>query len=806
MGLLSYEIRKLFYQRTLLCILVFLLALNGFSFWNTQQKERAELIAVLPTYKQVLSECQEKDIASALQDLQQYQEDLNRQGSIRQWEQMGDEDMLNDLRETRPDLFDNWKPKYSGDIGVDSIAVSQVISQLSYLQNYEANVTKIQEQSRQLLNSHLFGNVDGFSHRNILKTAEDFRRLYQLPLKLDMDLGVVQAVRSGLTDVILMAGILLLALGLIVKEKNSGVLQLVRPTRYGRGRTLLAKLGLLTLGTTVYTILLCGINFAIAGGTFGFGDLNRYVQSINSFSNMEIVLKVWEYFALYLLSKVVVAIAVAAVIFAVLCAARNTITAYVILAVWLGGSYLLYTFVPANAYFNLPKYLNVFMFLNTGTVIKNYLNLNIFSFPVSLRILALILTILALGAAIAAAYFFYCRRGILSGKGFLVRVWERICGRFGRKRYSIHLFFHESYKLWIGQKGILAVVLLAAVLLYSSGGYNPSISDPDEAMYYQTVSLHSGPITEEPKRYVEQVLGEEKQVQQELDQAAEALAAEKITQEDYDAIVARKEGLESSKAYFQSYLKRYNELSEIMNRTGIEPEFIVDRSYVILFATVTDFVTDRYFGYANSFLLLFSAVTLGCAGMFCYENKRGSKKVLISTVNGRKRLIRNKLYVCLSYSVLCLIVSNAIYLYNIVDSFHVKLRDIPLQSIRGFENLPWRLSTYQALALQFGFQLLALLAVVMIVLVISEKSENFLTSLFISVVLMIVPLVLYSFGLESAQYISFYLPFLVYPWLQMESRTLVLILFALLWLCVFAAGLWYLHRRYRELNKRRMRS
>lgn len=90
----------------------------------------------------------------------------------------------------------------------------------------------------------------------------------------------------------------------------------------------------------------------------------------------------------------------------------------------------------------------------------------------------------------------------------------------------------------------------------------------------------------------------------------------------------------------------------------------------------------------------------------------------------------------------------------------------------------------------------------MIILVLSEFSGSYLNTVFFASVVLILPIILYSFGLEPAKYASCYLPFVFYPMLQSDARWILLPAVAIGELLLFLLCLFLLQRRYRISGKR----
>ena len=106
---------------------------------------------------------------------------------------------------------------------------------------------------------------------NIELTASVYAGLGDTPIDYYPQKGLYTAISYAFTDLILLAGMLLLALLLVRQERDSGLLGLVRSLPGGRLKTALAKLAAFGASLLAVLALLYGVNLVYCGASFGLG-------------------------------------------------------------------------------------------------------------------------------------------------------------------------------------------------------------------------------------------------------------------------------------------------------------------------------------------------------------------------------------------------------------------------------------------------------------------------------------------------------------------------------------------------------
>ncbi|MGX8698447.1 MAG: hypothetical protein ACSW8F_00775 [bacterium] len=483
---------------------------------------------------------------------------------------------------------------------------ADMIEDAAHIAGYGAYLEKVQKQAELQSKTSLFGAEGSFSRRNLEKTAADFLPMLGTRVSFGNNRGIEKWLSYELGDYFGLVGIVLFVLGFL-EERKMGLWPVVRATKGGRLRLGLVRVGLLLLASALCAFLFSGLNLllslALNGGWEGLG---RSLQSVKSFRTCTIQITIsqwlWQYFAVKTLSGFTVGL----LLWGLLGTLANPQFSLSVLGVTLAAEYALYALLPVQSAFNILKYVNLFALIRTSSIYVDYLNVNLFGWPVGNRALALTLlpTLMALGGLWALGNQTLRRpegnRDILSALSQLVnRALDAL-------RRHLRLGGWEWYKALVYEYGaaLLVLVFVASGSL-SFGGY--VVEDPD-AWYRAYLADAAGPIGAETEDYLRRA----------RQSAAESGEADALLRA-LDRLEARMETLKARAA-----------------AGGYAPWLTDDRELRADFGK--DSVDRQRLNAAAA--LLFTALLT--AGLLAYENEAGVTSLLRATKNGRRTLWRCK--------------------------------------------------------------------------------------------------------------------------------------------------------------------
>lgn len=520
---------------------------------------------------------------------------------------------------------------------------------------------QVEERSQKLLEFSIFSKEDGFSQRNIEKTSRDFAKLEGVEAVPVDGTGLLRVQDFFLTDLFAILAVCLFAFQSFGKEGRSGMQKLLNTTLYGRGRLRLRQLAVLSLCTAVYMLLLYGSNLWQTGTFLGFPDLGAEIHGIREFRNIPFPCTVGEYLIFSLVWKVAAALAVSFLFYAVVYKLNGANGAWLLLGGGTVVSFLLWFYLPPSPVIKIFRYLNVIGIFDTGEILGNYQNLNLFSYPVELRITAgavLLLSVLAGGTVVVLGHPSQLTLRFGTGKELLP------------SRYKKGIFFNECYKNLGLQKGWILLLLLLAYTVHTgrtTAAQEEYLSAEDYA-YEQLAKDFTGRGGED----LEQMLAGLSE-REEFTDSAEAKAARKILGQGRSVLDCGSE----------------------------DARFVSERSWSKIFF---DQQTEL-----KNFGIFLICTTLSASGLFYLEEKSRMRQLLCSAA-GRKSVYWSKFGVICGESVLYA----AILWLGTYSSLLKKYEDLEgggwsSYSIPAFQDFPVEISILGMLVLFFLQRLISAL-------------------------------------------------------------------------------------------------
>ena len=314
-------------------------------------------------------------------------------------------------------------------------------------------VDEVEERSQNLLSFSIFSREGSFSKRNIEKTAEDFEGMRGVEAGPQDGTGLERMQNFPLTDVLLLVVIGMLSFQTFGLEGRSGMQKLLNTTVRGGRKLRLVKITTAGICIILYALALYGSNMWQTGTFVGLPDAGAEIHGIMEFRNIPFPCTAGEYLLLTLLWKAVAACAVGMLFQAVIYRMNGAKAAWIILGVGTALSFLCWFYLPANPVMKIFRYLNLIGIFDTGEIIGNYQNLNLFTYPVELRIAAVVLAVLVLILCAGMTV-------LLPPSEF--RMPERRRKRTVRRKSRDSIFFYECYKNLSKQK----VWLIFTILLF----------------------------------------------------------------------------------------------------------------------------------------------------------------------------------------------------------------------------------------------------------------------------------------------------------------------------------------------------
>ena len=733
MSLLTAELRKVWGNRVFPMLLAVLAATNLLLLWiGTRPTDNQPPAGCYQAVGEELSGMSMEEKGVFLHDKLTEYESILRINYYYQQLAYGNV-YLQSYREDNADLFDRYEQEYldksytlyTGSLNTDYALFTQLCSEYDTVAAYPEFLDSVQTKAGQLAGISIFQNdASGYDLKNIDLTAQIYAGLGETVIDYYPQKGLYTALSYAFTDLILLAGMLVLALLLVRQERDSGLLSLIRSLPGGRLQTALAKLGAFALSLLAVLALLYGVNLAYCGASFGLGPLTRTIQSVPALMRCTVQITVGQYLFRFLLAKWAGALVMGLWVMLAALVARRVAVGW---AAALAGPLVMFGIratIPATSRLNVIKYANLASLLQTNELLGNYRNLYWFGSPIGLPLVEWTAAILY-GVALGFGFCWVFARAQLlpaAKRGFV----------FGlrHKTRATSVYKEEARKLLLINGAALVLVAFVGFGIYQ-GVTAESHIGADEIYYAYYMKHISGPFTQETYDW----LKEQSEEFAPMLKAQQKIAAGELSG---DAMIA-----------FSALQQKYSIYSQIINQNinGYLKDhpgawLVYESGYRELFGfTGQADVQDT--------LLAGLACALCFSGLFSIERQGGMETILCTTPLGRKRTVRAKLAVSAGAAVLIAAASCLPHLIQVLRDYGLPALLAPAMSISEFDSLPDVVTLSDVLLFWLLCRVAACLCMGAITLTLGQVFGNLLPALFVSAAGYCLPALLSLSGMEG---------------------------------------------------------
>ncbi len=756
MQLLKYEFSKLLHKKIIFFILVLLFIFNIFLFVKSQ-KDGVYYFDNTLEYQTIVSRYSDVEPNKALSELGEIQNNYRNLSRILYERSIGVDEavikhnvqLILDLY-AEPITYDEFIHKYAymidheAELKATSAAIDELIEQIKTILSFPEFINSMEEKAENMKSVSIFAKKDSFAYRNIQKTVHDFNDLKQLPLSLGQEDGILSLSRFTLTDYFLLAIILLLSVFLFVEERETGLLPILKSTKFGRLKLAGTKFMVLIWCTLFLSAIFYISNYLAAKESYGFGDTGRYLQSMANFRDAHIPLTVSQYLALLLLIKLFTLILYAVVTSLLFTIISNTKLAFIIIGGMLTLSYLAYTFIYPSSYLNPLKYLNFFSFLDSYRMLAHYNNLNLFGYPISRLNSSLSLMLILMAICLITYLWIFSKSGSKSSSINLIFLKKKNLDYLSRG--SVYLLRHELFKVLFSNKGLL--LLLVALLL---GLINLDRSElfytEDQYTYESYAQQLAGKLNADKAAFLKDEQQRFDNISGDMNTLIEQYSNKEISKDDYQQGTY---ALTTFSKFYQSFQKakeQYEALDTLQGEKDISLHFIstIPSSYIF-----DDASRDLLLA------LLYSVFLILClSNLFCAEYKNGMIKLIRSTKNGRSKLFFNKCSLAYAMATILMFLFYTPIYITLAERYHFTDWSAPIQSVLKYKDFPLEVSIIQFFLLVGVVQLITAFAMVSALLLIAQLLKKQTLTILIGLLVLSVPVIFRYLAPKSFRRFSF---------------------------------------------------
>lgn len=744
MKLFIYELKKVLNKRIFLVVVALCLVINGFLLYSSQNTEENNLrLTYSDEYGEMLDEYSSMPLDKAKKQVEDELLAYEISGRLESLAQADNEELiesytyeLEEYRKSNPEAYKKavemsesgeesfWKNSFLYDIS----------QQIEYINSYPDFISEMYDRAKAQSASSIFGDENSFSYKNLYKTAEDYSGLKDTKLSLVNSDSLTATVKYGLTDFFVIAVVLLICIYLFGYEREKGLYSLIRCTKFGRLKTIIAKLAVLFALSAFVSVLFISADFIVNTFLYGSTDLSVNVQSISEFRNCTLSVTAGQFLLLFVLAKIIGIFVISSLLALVFICFSSSAAMYLTGLGAVGAEYLLYSLIGQNSFLNLLKYINIFYILDGGEFFGSYLNLNIFSnavtsVPIVLAVFGIVFILCAVFSCIV-----FCKRNQQKKTNVFSKLFEKIKSKFFRINGSTSVLMGEIFKFTVQNKMALVLILLVLFAVVSSfGTMRYPYSEVSDADYKAYMEYLEGDITSEKESYIAEQQEYFDGLRQRLDEIAENSELSDSTKQAMSKSI---ENILNSKGVaFERVSEQYSRLLEL-KESGVNARFIDENIY-------STFVSSKTREW-NDFALLCLVLLIAVPYVFSVEYKNGMINLIRPTRNGKTKLFVRKIAVLLLFTLLLFIAVYLPYLIRFVSTYGTNSFATPIVCI--FENLQGSaFSVMGAMLVNLFCSLLLALAVVSIITALSIITESNMFTMVLSTVLIIIPcLAVYS--------------------------------------------------------------
>lgn len=732
------ELRRILTDKRFLLVLLAIVVLNGIllytdmkpddetAAYNVRQygenykEDLAELLSQLET------QYGEMDIEEAQARLSsfcsQYEEERNRfqETAFAEWDGTGD------------------IPDYDSTLTVEEHRYRAVIGSLynayQYLLKYKDDIQQILDRAdEQMENKNIFAE-DSFAGRNIKKTKADFEKILDVEPEYGSQDAFEAVCNYNISDFIMLLSVMA-AVIVILDERKKGLWEFVYSMPGGREKLSLIRIAVMAVVSFLSAGIIYGENILLAGLYHGgYGDVTRPIQSMEICEKVVMKVSVLQYLLLSFFWKFFILFFVGLFLLVLVLTMRSHIQVFFIFAVLMVGEYTAYRFIDTHSRFAILKYVNIFAWMDSEWCVRNYLNLNLFGYPVGLYQMMCIVPVVLFGLVSMAM--------VLSGRIYpfairqnrMKKVWVQLTAKLKLYRHG-NMLLTELYKQFFVQKMWIIVVLAVIAGCYY---YDDSevYYDYQGTLYNAYMEMLAGDVTQEKLDYLQE---ETVLWQEQWEQQQELLLSDHLTLSEQQLI--------------ESKMKQFQEAEECTQELFHEAERLLGKKEA---KAAVQFVNETgYYHYIGDFsrernnrdgLLMLTLAVLLASVLFAGENAQNSKPLIHSTRNGRGKFRMCK-YVTLLIEEILIFVPIVLSAYLTVDAkYGISQGEASVYSLSFLDGFFIDISIRMSVVLYLFLMFILLYLVMLFITLISERMRNVMASMVVCMAVAVLPAALYYMG------------------------------------------------------------
>lgn len=591
-----------------------------------------------------------------------------------------------------------------------------------YLENISFNAEAISDFS-------LFSENNDYQIKSVKKIVNAYEKVKNVNPQYGNYVAIEKVTSLGFSDVIVILIVLQCVIVLMNLDRSYGMLMLLKSCRKGRTKLSFGKIGALLLATFLIQVIAFGVRFVTCVLALGCGNLMMPVQSVPAFYESVLPMNILTYLVVFVFLKTLAIFSFGLFIFILSILFINNGILYAVTGITLSVSMITNLRIQWDYAIALLKIMSPVTLINVRSFTSKYYNVNLLGEPFNV----LMVEIIVIGIYIVLFT-------LLAVKLFNTKLLFYIdVTRFKKKaqyknRKPVGMLVMEYKKLLIKNKGLLLLIILCMIQGALLNGVDTSI-EGNEKYYSNYMSELQGEQSGKTEEYIEKEKKYYKEVEWKYKEKQEQFLNGQIG--DTALMIAEDQYQLNMMPYdsFKKVLGQRKYLNQLEKNVGIRGWYVNDLGIKYLIYPEKKY--PEKISWIFMFLIMIILVVL-CMG---YEEQTGMKKLSDTTLYGGKKLLKKKIWVCITISLIVFLISNLPFLILIIHSYDFGGVIAPVNSL--IELKDWvPIPIWAMLILFYMIKLLLVIAATIVVMVISRKVSGVIKKLAISIVVLVLPLII----------------------------------------------------------------
>ena len=547
--------------------------------------------------------------------------------------------------------------------------------------------------------------------------------------------GLEHAINFFAADIIVFVVIIITVNLLIMQDKKSGVLNLLKATRCGDGRLILTKAFTAFLYVGLFGIVVYAVNIVMAVVLYGEISFDAPIQSMSGYAKTAMGQSIGGFIISAGVHKIFTygVLTVLAVLFAIL--SSNEVIMYVLSGI------LCAVEISVNA---AGKLLN-HMFMKRTTIINmldiddfyQYYNYNIFTKPIPAAFMDMIFFSVLVGAAL------YICAYVFAHKETEYRSAARYRGK-GKKGKLYGLTFLDGYKFLFGYKVIF--VLIAILVLQFAVYKDKHVRWYESEIYYRSYMKQiEGEVTDAKVDFINSEVLRMQELHERLDELDYEYENKMISYAEY---VNLSERIQNELRKENAVVRCKNYVDYILSRSEHDVEFVYDRGWNYIFGS------DTYRNDVKNAVILMFAVLVAVAFMYGEEYRYGMDRLINISVKHKQLKVKKACIVLMYIGVIFLL----IYLTELLwANWEIGLTNgnISCVSLMRLSKVNGNISIWGYCALLWMIRLATICVISLLTAFLCKCIKNSNYTMILVMLIVILPLLLNLFGIHAFDKYSF---------------------------------------------------